>query len=68
MKNLSSKEKFRSIDDEDDTSKGNVALPSYIGISTMTDSKTFEYEDMNFSNFEKTRTSATLRLGNYGCV
>ena len=59
MQNLSSKEKFRSIDDEDETSKGNVDLSSYIGISTMTDSKTFEYEDNIFCNFEKTRTRAS---------
>ena len=68
MQHLSSKEKFLNIDDEDETAKGSVDLPSDVGISTMTDSKIFEYEDTNFSDFETTRTSPTLRLGNYGCL
>ncbi|WMV45757.1 hypothetical protein MTR67_039142 [Solanum verrucosum] len=65
VQHLFPEESLQSTYDEAETAKGGVDLPSDIGISIMTESKTFEYADPDFSNFDKTRTRPTLRLGKF---
>uniref|UniRef100_M1DAN6 DnaJ protein n=1 Tax=Solanum tuberosum TaxID=4113 RepID=M1DAN6_SOLTU len=63
VQHLSSEESLQNTEHEAETAKGSVDLPSDVGPSALTEQKTFEYADLDFSNFDKKKDESCFKVG-----
>ncbi|KAG5632785.1 hypothetical protein H5410_004502 [Solanum commersonii] len=62
VNNISDEEEDNT-EHEAETAKGSVDLPSDVGPSALTGSTTFEYADLDFSNFDKEKDESCFKVG-----
>ncbi|WMV09923.1 hypothetical protein MTR67_003308 [Solanum verrucosum] len=63
VQHLSSEESLQNTEHEAETAKVSVDVPLDVGPSALTESKTFEYADLDFSNFDKEKDESCFKVG-----